>query len=364
LFASDNLALNPQTHLTISGRYNRTTVKNRDGITPGGGPGSLDGDHTFGRFNPAIGVTFAAIKSLTAYAGVNQGSRAPSAIELGCADPANPCKLPNAMAGDPPLKQVVTTTVETGLRGNARGTNWNVGIFRSDNMDDIMFVAGNQSGFGYFKNFGKTRRQGIEAGLSTRVGEVALGANYTYIDATYRSDEVVNGGSNSSNQAAADGFPGVDSNIFVRAGKRIPLIPQHLLKLFADLTMSPAWAVGANVTGVGGSFARRNENNAHQSDGTYYLGPGRTGGYAVLNLSADWRPATGLTVFLQINNVFDRKYSTASQLGATGFDASGNFVARPFLVDANGDRPLVHSTFYAPGAPRSFFVGLRYIFGE
>jgi hypothetical protein len=43
-------------HLTLSGRYNRTTVNNRDRITPGGGPGSLDGDHRFSRFNPALGV--------------------------------------------------------------------------------------------------------------------------------------------------------------------------------------------------------------------------------------------------------------------------------------------------------------------
>ena len=32
----------------------------------------------------------------------------------------------------------------------------------------ILFVADNQAGFGYFKNFGKTRRQGLEAGLSVR----------------------------------------------------------------------------------------------------------------------------------------------------------------------------------------------------
>ena len=31
---------------------------NRDRIEPGGGPGSLDGDHAFSRFNPAAGVTF------------------------------------------------------------------------------------------------------------------------------------------------------------------------------------------------------------------------------------------------------------------------------------------------------------------
>lgn len=364
LFASDTLALNPQTHLTVSGRYNRTTVKNRDAITPGGGPGSLDGNHTFSRLNPAIGLTFAASNSLTAYAGASQGSRAPSAIELGCADPDSPCKLPNAMVGDPPLKQVVTSTLEAGLRSSTNGTSWNIGLFRADNKDDILFVADNQAGFGYFRNFGKTRRQGIEAGFSTRVGPAAIGANYSFVDATYRSAEVVNGSSNSSNDAALEGFPGVDGTVAIRPGNRIPLIPRHLLKLFAEVNLSPAWTIGADLNGVGSSYARGNENNAHQPDGRYYLGSGRSPAYAVLNLSADWRPTDNLKVFLQVNNVFDRKYSTGAQLNATGLDANGNFVSRPFAANANGDRPLVHSTFYAPGAPRSFMLGVRYSFGE
>ena len=365
VFASDTLALNERTHLTASGRYNRTRVTSRDAIVPGGGAGSLDGDHLFARFNPALGLTFAASKSLTGYVGINQGSRAPSAIELGCADPANPCKLPNSMAGDPPLKQVVTTTLEAGLRGSVPGgTQWNVGVFRADNRDDIMFVADDQAGFGYFRNFGETRRQGVEAGFSTRMAAVRVGANYTWLDATYRSDEVVNGSSNSGNDAAQAGFPGVNGSIEVRAGSRIPLVPKHLLKLFAEVPLGPAWSLGADITAIGGSLARGNENNQHQPDGTYYLGRGRSGGYAVLNLSGDWRPSPPLKFFAQINNVFDRKYNTAAQLGATAFDANGNFQARPFAADVNGDRPLQHSTFYAAGAPRTVWVGVRYEFGD
>jgi hypothetical protein len=109
----------------------------------------------------------------------DQGSRAPSAVELGCADPDSPCKLPNAMAGDPPPKQVVTTSVEAGLRG--RGTvvtAWNIGVFRASSRDDIPFVASAQSGFGYFRNFGQTRRQGLEAGFSSRVAELGLGGQF------------------------------------------------------------------------------------------------------------------------------------------------------------------------------------------
>ena len=367
LLASDTIALNPQTHLTVSGRYNRSTVTNRDAINPGGGTGSLDGDHRFSRFNPALGITFAASKQLTAYAGFNQGSRAPSAIELGCADPASPCKLPNAMAGDPPLKQVVTTTLEAGVRGAlAGGARWNLGLFRADNKDDILFVADDAAGFGYFKNFGKTRRQGLEAGFSTPIPGLAgasVGLNYTWLDATFRSAEVLGSAGNSANEAAEDGFPGVEGEIEVHPGNRIPLVPRQMLKLSVDLPLSSAFSIGADVTAVGGSYARGNENNAHAPDGTYYLGAGRSAGYAVLNVNGEWRPMKGLTVFLQVNNLLDRRYNTAAQLGATGFDANGNFMARPFAANANGDRPLVGSTFYAPGAPRSFYLGLRYSFG-
>ena len=372
LFASDVITLNPRAHLTLAGRWNRSTVHNRDAIAPGGGAGSLDGNQVFSRFNPAIGLTFTANPGLTVYGGVNQGSRAPSAIELGCADPANPCKLPNAMAGDPPLRQVVTTTLEVGLRGNTGGAGagtgttglrWNLGVFRADNQDDILFVADNAAGFGYFRNFGKTRRQGVEAGVSTAVGGINLGANVTWLDASFRSAERLNGAGNSRNHQAEAGFPGVDGSIGIQPGSRLPLVPRQLLKLFAELPLGAAWSVGADVSAVAGGVARGNENNAHQPDGSHYLGAGRSAGYALLNLNGEWRPSRNLVVFVQVNNLFDRRYHTAAQLGATAFDANGHFVARPFPVNANGDWPLVSSTFYAPGAPRSVTLGLRHSFG-
>ena len=368
LLASDTVTLAPGAHLTLAGRYNRIKVANRDAITPGGGSGSLDGDHLFARFNPALGLTFAANPALTLYAGANQGSRAPSAVELGCADPDKPCKLPNAMAGDPPLKAVVTTTVEAGLRGpTAGGGQWSLGLFRADNRDDILFVADNAAGYGYFKNFGATRRQGLEAGFDTTLAGARIGAHYTWLDARFRSAELLGGAGNSSNDTALAGLPGVDGNIRVQAGQRIPLLPRHLLKLFAELPLAAGVAVTADLLAVSAAPARGNENGQHQADGVYYLGPGYSAGYALLNLGAEWQPAgpalRGLTLFAQVNNLLDRRYSTAAQLGATAFDAKGNFGAQPLAANANGDRPLLHSSFFAPGAPRSVQVGLRYRFG-
>lgn len=356
LFATDTLSITDRWHATLSGRYNRTQVKNRDLLNPGGGADSLDGNHSFSRFNPAAGITYTPSKAWSAYAGYSEGSRTPTAIELGCANPDNPCKLPNAMAGDPPLKQVVTKTWEFGLRGAVDSkTRWNLGLFRSENQDDILFVADDALGYGYFKNFGKTRRQGVEAGASTVVGPVSLALNYTFLDATYRSAEVVGGAGNSTNSEGA----GLEGTIDIRAGDRIPLIPRHLVKASADWKVLPAFALTADLIAVSGSYARGNENNSHQADGTYYMGSGRSGGYAVTNLGARYDVSRGVQLFGQINNLFDREYATGAQLGSTAFSSSGGVLARPF-APVGGEYPLVGSTFYAPGAPRTFWVGLRY----
>ena len=368
VYATDTLSVSDAWHVTVSGRYNRTKVTNNDQITPGGGPGSLDGSHAFSRLNPAAGVSFTPSKAFKAYIGYSEGSRAPSSIELGCADPANPCRLPNSLAGDPPLNQVVTKTWEAGLHGVLpSGIRWNAGVFRAENHDDILFVAApTNTQFGYFKNFGKTRREGFEAGLSRKTGgktgALNLGANYTYLNATYQSADTINGTGNSSNDRAAAGEAGLEGNLRITPGNRIPLIPQHLFKAYADYQFSGGFSAGLNLIAIGSAFARGNENNLHTPDGVNYLGSGKSGGYAVFNLSTAYQAGKQLRFFAQINNLFNRHYNSAAQLGPTGFTANGNFIARPFPATAGGDFPVQQSTFYAPGAPRTAWIGMRYLF--
>jgi outer membrane receptor protein involved in Fe transport len=113
-----------------------------------------------------------------------------------------------------------------------------------------------------------------------------------------------------------------------------------------------------DLVAASGSFARGNENNADQPNGTVYLGSGSSGAYAVVNLGARYRLSRWLEAIAQINNVFDHHYYSAAQLGPTGLTAAGTFIARP-LPAINGAFPVVQSTFYAPGAPTTFWIGAR-----
>jgi len=353
LYATDTLRLHERWHLTVSGRFNRTVVKNVDVMNPGGGPGSLDGTHTFSRVNPAAGLTVDLSRRVNAYVGYSEGSRAATSIELGCADPESPCKLPNAMAGDPPLDQVTTRTIEAGLRSTHR-VRWQAGFFRASNRNDILFVMSEQTGFGYFRNFGSTERQGVEAGADTQFGRFTVGAGYTFLDATFQSPETLNGESNSSNDAGA----GLEGSITIEPGARMPLIPRHVFKAFGQVTIRSNVFVDLGLVSASSSYARGNENNAHQPDGTYYLGAGRTPGYAVMNLGARYQVTPRIGILFQVNNLFDRHYATASQLGVNGFTSANTFVARPFPA-TGGEFPLRHGTFVAPGAPATFWVGTR-----
>lgn len=355
LFVTDTWTFMPNFHLTASARYNHTNVKNKDKLNST--PPNLDGDFTYVKVNPALGLNWTPSQTLTTYVSASQGNRAPSPIELGCADPNNPCTLPNALAADPFLKQVVARTYEIGARG-LWGTNmrWNAALFQTNLNDDILFVSTTTSA-GYFTNFGKTRRQGIELGMAADVGRTTISANYSLVDATYQSDATILAENNSSR-----GFGGVtaDDEIRVRAGDRIPGIPQHQFRLNFDYRATDELSFGANIVAMTGNYARGNENNQHEpgtvtdpvsGDTRTFLGAGKTAAYAVLNLTARYRVAPRWEIFGRINNVFDTRFNTAAILAENPFNAGA--------FQTNSDL-WARETFYGPGAPRAAWIGVRY----
>ncbi len=354
LYATDTVHVAKNLAITLSGRFNHAGTQNIDRI-PGTNVsrGSLNGNYTFDRFNPAAGVVYTPVHYASLYFSYSEANRAPTAIELGCADPTQPCNLPNALVADPPLKQVVAKTFEAGIRSAGEGSvRWSAGWFRAENTNDILFIASQQTGFGYFVNYGKTLRQGAELSLSGNYRWFTLGGNYTFLDATYQSTQLIGAGSNSTN----DGGLGLDGNITVTPGDQIPQTPRNLFKAYLEFHPTHKLSVDVDFLAVGRSFARGNENNLDQPDGVYYLGPGFSPGYGVTNVGAHYQVTRKLQFFVQIDNIFDHHYYTAAVLNTTPFDNAGNFIPRPFPSNTDAVR---NSTFYSPGAPFGAFGGLK-----
>jgi len=356
--------------LTAAGRYNHTNINNVDRLPPVDYRGTLTAVNVFQRFNPSAGVVYKATPLLHLYFDYSESSRAPTSTELGCSDPDFPCSLPNALVSDPPLKQVVSRTYETGVRGNQDGRlRWSAGFFHTNNYDDLLFVASQQTGYGYFQNFGKTRRLGVEANASAHLRHLDAGAEYTFLHATYESSQILGSPGNSTNTNALDGGKGIadGGDITINPGNRIPQVPQHMLKLYGDYHPVRRLSIDADFNLIGASYVRGNENNQHQPDGVYYLGPGQSPGYGVVNLGARYKISSHYELFGQINNLLNRHYYTAGQLASTPYDNSGNFTPRPFApiqFDGETSYPIRNSTFFAPGAPITVFGGLKVTFGK
>lgn len=358
LYATDTFSPGRLLHLMLSARYNRSreTLNGYSVDTSvsdyGSGfdaPSPLAGGHTFSRVNPAIGFTVTPSAALTWYADYNEASRAPTVIELGCANPAAPCGLPNDFASDPDLKQVVARTAELGIRTSRPGQSlvWSADLFRTVNSDDIQFV-GTAANSGYFANVGNTRRQGLDLALGGKQGGLSWQTAYSYVDATFQSDFEVPAGSNST----ADAF----GNITVRPGDRMPLIPRHTGRIVLDYRFGSRWEAGGNLVVSSASYLHGNENNANQAggvNGTGVLvsGTGRIAGYAVVNLQGACHLSPHAELFANLTNLLDRRYATAGFLTKSAFNADGSFIPDP----AN----WIHGNAVSPAAPRAAWAGVR-----
>lgn len=339
VYATDTLSLSSAWTLTAAARYDaaRVVIEDRSGRDV-----ALNGTHAFSRLDPAVGVNFHPTPSFTAYASYNEGMRAPTPIELTCADPSAPCKLPNEFLADPPLAKVVSSTIEGGARGKWGATTWSAAIYRTDLRDDLAFIASGTgaTNAGYFQNVGRTRRQGIELGATLRVEPLTVALRYNAIDARFRS--TFDAASPDNSEADANG------GIVVHAGDRMPGIPIQSTKLRVDWDVAAGFAIGASLVAASSQYANGDENNADRG--------GRVPGYLVVHLDAQYSVTPRVTLFAQIDNVFDRRYANAGLLGSNVFTGPGRTFG-----PAVGAAPVTEQ-FRALGAPRGIRAGVRVAF--
>ena len=252
--------------------------------------------------SPMLGAVVRMGSLASLYANVGSAFETPTTTELG--------NQPNGNAGlNYDLKPQYSTTYETGTKGLLFSrVQYDLALFDTEVRDELIpYQVPGTNGRTYYRNAGRTRRNGVELSGGTEVGPVALSAAYTYSHFRFR-DFVSTAGTQ-------------------LAGNVIPGIPEQQLEASATWRFS---SVFATVEGLAKNAVYVDDANS-----------ARAAGFTVYNirLGADglgrmlW-----LTPVFSVQNIFDRKY-----VGSVAINAAGT--------------PTT-AKFYEPGAGRTVLVGL------
>jgi outer membrane receptor protein involved in Fe transport len=295
------------------------------------GKGSLNGEHVFHRFNPAISVNYQLNQEYTVKLSYSESSRTPSPAELSCADEEDPCKLPNAFVADPPLEQVVAKTTEASFQFDNERFSALATVFSTLSFQDIIFQqAGERSNEGYFVNIDKTQRQGVELAFSTRVGDVDFSGSYNYLKATFESPFV-----------SFSPVNPLGPNRQVNPGDEIPGQPQNQFKFHINWLVNEQVNLGTEFLYASSSYYRGDEANDNK----------QIPGYAVTNIYLNYQINEQLRVSAKVDNLFDRHFDTFGTYG------EADEVLGELYPDTEFDE-----YFVGPSRPRAFSVSVNYQF--
>ncbi|HKW48606.1 MAG TPA: TonB-dependent receptor [Gemmatimonadaceae bacterium] len=251
--------------------------------------------------SPMAGAVVRLSSSSALYANAGSAFETPTTTELG--------NQPNGNAGlNYDLKPQYSTTYESGFKGSlADHLQYDVALFDTEVRDELIpFQVPNGNGRTYYRNAGRTRRNGIELSGGTDLGPIVLSTAYTY--SHFRFLDFVSAGTQ-------------------MAGHVIPGVPEHQLEGSATWRHS---SVFATVEGLAKSAVYVDDANS-----------ARASGFAIYNLrlgadgvgSIAWISPT-----FSVQNLFDKKCVGSVAINAAGTPATARF--------------------YEPGAGRTIAVGL------
>lgn len=327
IYLSNTIVATENVTLQVSLRFNSVEVAGKD---QSGERPELTASHRYSQLNGGVGLAWTISEQAQLYGGIYQSSRAPTPVELACSHPEAPCNLPNTFLADPPLDDVVSQSVELGVRTQvAEQWHWDIALFHTVNKDDIHFqtTGGVSSNQGFFTNIGDTLHQGLETRLAANFDSVDISLGYTYLDATYEDDYIAF----SPNNPASD-----EARLKVNSGSHIPAIAQHTIKLAMDYSWTERIRSGVEFNASSGVYLRGDEANVDD----------KTDGYALVNAYIRYQPAKEWTLSLEASNLLDKEYERFGLYGEPD----------EVLEDLENDDPR----FLSPAPPRTWSLRLDY----
>lgn len=256
-------------------------------------PVTTTGRESFNQLSPKFGLLYEPTKDVQIYANLSRSHELPGFIELA------------QIASFVPLDAQRAWTAEIGARGRLGPMRFDVSAYRADLDGELLQynVAPPTIPAATF-NAGRTRHQGVEAGLDLDLGKWArLRQIYQWSDFRFRGDAQF-------------------------GDNRLPVIPEHLFRTELRLG-TEAFNVAPNLEWIPrGAWAD-------------YANSFRARGYALIGLGAQARIAERVTIFADARNLADKK-------------AVGDIGAVIAYTPA--------SAIFYPAERRSLFAGVRAAF--
>lgn len=221
-------------------------------------PAVVSGRADFSEFSPKFGLLFEPARDIQFFANYSRSAEFPGFIELA------------QIAAFVPVEAQKAWTFEAGTRGKAGIASWDFAFYRANLKDEILqFNIGPDIPASTF-NAGKTRHQGVEAGLDLQPAPwLRLRQVWQYSDFRFRNDA----------QFGNNRLPVVPKNLY-RAELRLGSDTLHLAP---NLEWVPkgGWADYANTT--------------------------RPPGYTLIGATAGAQLREGFDLFFDIRNLTDKK---------------------------------------------------------
>jgi iron complex outermembrane recepter protein len=171
------------------------------------------------------------------------------------------------------------------------------------------------------QNIDRSRRRGIETTVKGRLNQYFDAVvNYTYTEATFRSDTTLN-------PFFFDSFGSTPYVENVKKGDSLPLVPKHRLSVTGNYHPWEGWTFSLTGLYVSTQFHLNDEQNSQP----------RIPGYFVLGSRVAYErkvPGGRLAAFLMANNILDQKYYTQGIIAANNL--TGNGAVERFVVPAPG----------------------------
>jgi iron complex outermembrane receptor protein len=252
-------------------RHSTLKIASRDKFIAAG---NLDdsGSTGFSAVTPVLGATWRAADAVNLYGSFGRGFETPTMNELSYRSGAAGLNFA--------LQAAKSDNLELGLKALlGEHARFNAALFEVHTRDEIA-VDASSGGRTTYRNAGRTRRSGLEAGLSAawRNG-FGLALAYAYLNARY--DETVAGSS-------------------IRAGNFIPGIPRQTLFAEGSWTHRPS-GFSTALEARGASKVWVNDANSDAAER-----------YAIASLRLGFEQDSGgwkFKEFLRVDNLSDRKYS-------------------------------------------------------